>query len=237
MCSDSVTRDCRGGAGEASAAERLRLYSVESAWYLSGGLVLLVMRRTRLRAALLIVVGAALAGIGYLVTHNVSLRHARTLDDLGADFLPQVAQRIQNFHRVKMQNGRAVWEITASDAQYFEAENAVVVIEPKMTLFLKEEGREAHITGAEGRLHLEGHDVTGLTLRGGVAVRLDDMELHTDEATYDRSRDLITSPGIVTIRGRTLDVQGRGMEFEVGPQHVRLLADVHTTVHRDAAPS
>ena len=82
-----------------------------------------------------------------------------------------------------------------------------------------------------------GHDVSMLTLRGDVVVRLDDLELDTEEATYERERDLITAPGVVTVRGRTLDVRGRRMEVDVGPQHVRLLEDVHTVVHGDAAAS
>src|SRR5438552_4304606 len=81
------------------------------------------------------------------------------------------------------------------------------------------------------------YEMKAFTLRGGVAVELDDMELETAEATYDRAKDLITSPGDVTIHGRTLDVRGRGMEIQVGPQHVRLLKNVHTTVHRNVQPS
>jgi len=195
----------------------------------------IVMRRTRLRAALLVVVSAALAGIAYLVSRNVIARRARGLEALGRDFLPQVAQRIQNFHRVKVEHGRTVWEITAREAQYFEQDSQIVVVEPRMTFFLKEDGRPAHVAGAEGRLTLEGRELVRLTLKGNVAVQLDDMELHTDEATYDRSRDLITAPGLVTLRGRTLTVQGHGMEVDVGPQHVRLLDDVHTRVEKDAA--
>jgi len=195
------------------------------------------MRRTRLRAALLIVVGAALGGIGYLVSRNVVARRARTLGELGMEFLPQVAQRIQNFRRVKMENGRMMWEITATDARYFQQENELVVVEPRMTFFLKEEGRTAHLAGAEGRITLADREVSRLTIRGNVALRLDDLELETDEASYDRARDLITVPGVVTVRGKTLDVRGRGMEVDVGPQHVRLLDDVRTTVHGDAAAS
>ena len=52
---------------------------------------------------------------------------------IAADFLPQVAQRIQNFRRVKVKDGRTVWEITADDAQYFDKENAVVVRLPRVT--------------------------------------------------------------------------------------------------------
>jgi LPS export ABC transporter protein LptC len=194
------------------------------------------MRRTRLRAALLIVVAAALVGIGYLVGRDVVARRTRGLQALG-NFLPQVAQRIQNFRRVKMEKGRMVWEITAAEAQYFEQDSQIVVVQPRVTFFLKDENRTAHLAGAEGRIGLDGHDVSTITLRGGVAIQLDDLELATDEATYERDRDLITAPGAVRLRGRTLDVQARGMEVDVGPQHVRLLQDVRTTVHGDAKVS
>jgi LPS export ABC transporter protein LptC len=196
------------------------------------------MQRTRLRAALLVVVGAALGAIGYLVTRDVRARRGHTLvEELGRDFLPDVAQRIQNFRRVKIEKGRMVWEITAKDARYFEQDNQVLVIEPEMTLFLEGNGRAAHLVGAEGRMTLDGRELKTLTLRGSVAVHLDDLQVETDEATYDRDRDLITAPGMVTLHGRTLDVRGRGMEVDVGPQHVRLLDDVRTTVHSDAAAS
>src|SRR4029077_1971205 len=194
------------------------------------------MRRTRLRAALVVVVSAALAGIAYLVSRNVMARRVGGLQDLARDFLPDVAQRIQNFHRVKVEHGRAVWEITAKEARFFEQDNQVVVLEPRMTLYLKEDGRAAHVAGEEGRLTLEGRELSRMTLKGSVAVRLDDMELDTDEATYDRSRDLITAPGVVTMRGRTLTVSGRGMEVDGGPQHVRLLDEVHATVVQNRAP-
>jgi LPS export ABC transporter protein LptC len=193
------------------------------------------MRRTRLRAALLVVVSAALAGIGYLVSRNVIARRVRGLEALGQDFLPEVAQRIQNFHRVKREHGRTVWEITAREARYFEQENQIVVLEPRMTFFLKNDGRATHVASAEGRLTLDGRELQRVTLKGNVSVQLDDMEMQTDEATYDKTRDLITAPGIVTMRGRALQVQGRGMEVDVGPQHVRLLEDVHTTVEKDAS--
>src|SRR5881394_12447 len=156
------------------------------------------MRRKRVRTALLIVVSAALGGIGYLVSRNVVAHRAHPLEELGRDFLPEVAQRIQNFRRIKVEHGRMMWEITARDAQ---------VLEPRVTFFMKEDGRKAHLKGAEGRITLDGHEMKAVTLRGGVAVELDEMELQTAEATYDRAKDLITSPGDVTIRGRTLDVR------------------------------
>src|SRR5881296_3936400 len=130
------------------------------------------MRRKRVRTALLIVVSAALGGIGYLVSRNVVAHRANPLEELGRDLLPQVAQRIQNFRRVKVENGRTVWEITARDAQYFEQDDQIVVVEPRMTFFMKDDGRVAHLSGAEGRITMAGHDVRMLTVRGAVALHL-----------------------------------------------------------------
>lgn len=192
------------------------------------------MRRSRLRTALLIVVAVAVGGIGFLVARSVGHHQ---LADLGEDLLPQVAQRIQNFRRLKVKDGHAVWEITAQDAQYYESDNAMVVREPRLTVYLEDGSRQAHIAGAEGHLLLDGRELRSLTLKGAVSVTLDDLELKTEEATYDRARDLITSSVEVTVHGRQIDVRGRGMEVEVGPQVVRLLEEVHTTVRVNGAPS
>ena len=151
------------------------------------------MPRTRLRAALLVVVAAALAGIGWEVSRTVGSRHARTLADLGSDFLPTVAQHIRSFRRVKVEKGRTLWEITARDAQYFDKQDEIVVREPQMTFYLADGQRRAHVSGSEGRLVLAGRELRSLTLRGDVTVKLDDLEVQTGEATYDRARDLITS--------------------------------------------
>lgn len=195
------------------------------------------MRRSRLRAALLVVVAAALVGIGVLVSRSLTVRRPRSLVELGADLLPQAAQRIQNFRRTKVENGRTVWEITATDAHYFEAESAVVVVEPTLRVRLEDGDREVIVHGAEGRLRLDGRELASVTLRGGVTVKVDDLELQTSEATYDRDRDRITSPGEVTVHGRSVDLRGRGMEIDVGPRHVRLLGEVHTVLRGDAARS
>src|SRR5262249_32062129 len=135
------------------------------------------------------------------------------------------------------EHGRTVWDITAKDAQYFEREDQIVVIEPVMTFFLDNGAREAHVRGREGRLSLHGRELEAITLRGDVVVRLDDMQLETDEATYDRASDRITTASPVTLRGKTMDLHGRGMEVEVGPQRIRLLTEVHTILHGNAASS
>src|SRR3954463_2159502 len=101
------------------------------------------MRRTRLRTALLVVVAAALVGIGYQVSRSIRTLQTHTVSELGADFLPDVAQHIRSFRRVQGENGRQVWEITAEDAQLFDGTGEIVVREPRMTFHMKDGNRQA----------------------------------------------------------------------------------------------
>ena len=195
------------------------------------------MQRSRLRVALLAVVAAALVGIGAATWQNMHARQPRTVADLGADFLPDVAQHIQNFRRVKVKDGKAVWQVGADDAQYFEGDQQVVVQKPRVTFFMQDSSRHAELVGTEGCLTLAGKELATVTLTGEVVLVLDDLEFRTDEANYDHAADRIAAPGFVTIHGKTLDVSGHGLEVDVTPQRVRILGDVHTVLKSDAKKS
>jgi len=197
------------------------------------------MRRSRLRAGLLVVVAMALTGIGYRVWRNVAERTPRSLGELGVELIPEVAQHMQNFHRIKVKNGHMEWEIKADDAQYYQKQNEIVVRVPEVTIYTEEGVQRAWLTGKEAHLGLvdDGKEVGSMELRGDVILWLDDLELRTDTATYDRDRDLITAPGAVIITGRTMNVNADGMEVDVTPQHIRLLENVHTLLKPNAAGS
>ncbi len=195
------------------------------------------MRKTRVRVTLLTVVAAAIGGIGYQLVGRVLSRHVHTMRDLGVDFLPAAAQRIRNFHRVKVKDGKTAWEITADDAQYFEKDHQIIIIQPRMIVYLDDGARQTRISSNEGRLDMGDREVEQVSLKGHVVVELDDLRLDTEEAIYDHVHDRITAPGDVLIRGRSLDVRGKGMEVEVATQHVHLLKDVHTVLSHDAKAS
>jgi LPS export ABC transporter protein LptC len=195
------------------------------------------MRRRGLRAAMLVVVATALAGIAFQVWTSTSATRPDPSHELDVELIPDVAQRIRGFKRVKMEDGRPVWEVSAKEAQYFEKQELIVVVEPRVTFYFDDGEQTASLAGKEGRLQLAGRELTNVELRGGVTVLLDDLRMNTNEASYDRARDLIVAANEVTIRGRSLDVRARGMEVEVEPQRMRLLADVHTVLEIDALDS
>lgn len=194
------------------------------------------MRRRRLRTTLLVVVTAALVGIGVQVTRSMRATRARSLRAIALD-LPAVAQHIKDFRRVKTKHGKPVWEVKAAEAQYFDEQDAIVVRAPEVVFFFDDGKRRATLSGAEGRLQLAGQELESVNVHGDVRLTLDDLVFRTAEASYDRARDLISAPGAVTISGNALDVQAEGMEVLVTPQQLRLLAQVQTVLRLDVAGS
>jgi len=189
------------------------------------------MRTRRLRAALLAVVVLAFAGIGYQVWSAVDARRTPAIEKLAAELLPNVAQHIRNFRRVKVKDGRTVWEITADEAQYRKEEEQIFVVEPRVTFYFEGNDRQARLRGTSGTIHLtDGRELVSIGLEGEVVVLLDDLELRTTSASYEQATDRITAPGDVAIKGSRLDLHAHGMEVDVTPQNMRLLDDVHTVL-------
>jgi LPS export ABC transporter protein LptC len=185
---------------------------------------------------LLVVVTTALAGIGYQVWTSMQATRARPGRSIAID-LPAVAQHIDNFRRVKTKHGKPVWEVKAAEARYFDDQDAIVVRAPEVIFFFEEGTRRATLSGAEGRLQLDGQELETVTVEGDVRLTLDDLEFRTARASYERERDLISAPGAVTITGKALDLKAEGMEVLVTPQQVRLLAQVQTVMRLDVAGS
>ena len=186
------------------------------------------MQRTQLRLVAVTLVAASLAWIGYRVADTMSRRRHDAVGDI-LPIVPDAAQRLQDFHRVKLENGRLAWELRAREAQYFEEEQRAVVRQPEMIFYSDGEER-ARLRGAEGRLVFDGTDLQTVDLEGAVRVDGDGFVVETELATYNRDRDIVSAPGAVRIVGRTLTVLGNEMEIAVSTRRMTLRRDVHVTV-------
>lgn len=185
--------------------------------------------RTRLRwlvVALLVVVLAA--GAWLLQRSFVARRRADQARTI-VDVLPNVAQRIQNFHRVKVDNGRKVWEVSAREAQYVESEEVVVVVAPVVEVFLSDD-RTMALRGAGGKVFLRERELQRVELDGDIEIQLGEYALHTDAARYEAERGVVVAPGLVRITGAGFELRGEHMEVDVAAQHLVLSARVQTTL-------
>jgi len=185
----------------------------------------LIPMRKRLRLAVLGSVVFLLGAVGFLVGRSMWRQHKQDLAQKALEFIPGVSQHIRDFHRVKVQDGRKVWEVSADDAQYFEDEKTVVVQAVVVAVYLRD-GRTVGLKGDEGRILLDGRDVKQVDVDGRVEVAVADYTVHTDHATYDQSQRLISTPGAVEISGHALELQGDRMEVDVDAERLRLIHHV-----------
>ncbi|MBI3768870.1 MAG: LPS export ABC transporter periplasmic protein LptC [Deltaproteobacteria bacterium] len=170
-----------------------------------------------------------LGGVTTQLVRSQWQQHLRGLRSAQLDFLPEAAQRIQNFRRMKMEGDRKAWEIAAREAQYFEDEQQVKVEGPEVTLFLKGDQGPISIRGDQGKLFLNGRDMDRAELQGAIEVRFKDYLVKSDRAVYERASDTVVAPA-VTITGNGLAVRGGRMTVEMEAQRLHLDGTVETVL-------
>ncbi len=185
--------------------------------------------RNHLRLLILGIVVVALGGVGTLVGRTLWRQYRATLLQKGIEMLPGVAQRLQNFRRVKVIDDRKVWEVAAEDAQYYEAEKMILVARVSVQLFL-EDGRTIGLEGREGRIYLDGKEISRVELNGGIHASMADYKVDAENAIYDHDTNSISVPGAVRISGTGIDLRGNGMEIDVETKTLRLLQKVAMNV-------
>lgn len=188
------------------------------------------MHRARMRAALIVVVLAVLTGIGFLIGRTMVQQ--RRADDATAEtmFAPDVAQSIREFHRVKVEEGRTVWDLRADKADFLD-EGRVLVDVPEIAFFA-EDGQSVHLTGATGEVTLEGPEVGRIDLRGGIEVTLGQYRLETPEASWVQSQNAVVATSGVDLRGGGVELTGDTMVVELGKRRVLVVGDVRTVLTR-----
>jgi LPS export ABC transporter protein LptC len=176
-------------------------------------------------AALLLLLGAG----AWLLARGAVARRRAAIERVALELIPNVAQRIQNFHRVKVDDGRKVWEVAAREAQYLDTEGLVRVEEPRVSVYLRD-GRTVSLRGQGGRVFLAERELQSVELTGDITVDLGDFTFFTDSVRYDAAQDRITAPGPVRIKAEQFEITGSHMEIDVGDQHLRLTEHVEMTL-------
>jgi LPS export ABC transporter protein LptC len=190
----------------------------------------LTMNRRRARLGLAVVILVAVGAVGVQLVRSQWAQYVQRLSSGDLDLLPAVAQRIQNFRRVKMKGGRKQWEVAAREAQYLEDENQIVVREPEVSFYLEDADGVVALSGTTGRLVLNGREMERAELEGGIEVRFKRYVVRTDRAVYRRADGTVVSPSPVSVAGDGLTLSGARMTVDMDAQRVELQGGVETVV-------
>lgn len=194
------------------------------------------MSRHQIRFMLGITVLGVIVSLGYLSSRvGKDPETMQLLDELSTQAVTEdMVQRMTEFRRVKMQDGKKVWEIVARQARYFADKNEVIIDTPEVSLYFKD-GEAVALRCQEGTVHLDGvSDLRQVELRGELEIKIGDIVLKTDQATYDRQKNTISSDGVIHIVGQGFTAEGKGYTVAVDTKQLRLNAKVHMTVAREA---
>lgn len=177
----------------------------------------------------------ALAGLGFVLGRTMVARQQAASAPPPTEIPSEVSQRISDFRRVKVKDGRKVWELVAREADV-KGDRSVVEVDAPAVAFFAEDGRAVEVKGAKGLVHLDGSNVAKIELAGGIEVRVGDYVVRTDQAVYVQAEDSVTSPGKVRVEGAELVLEGDGLVIDLSRQRLRFLRGVTTTMRpgRDA---
>jgi LPS export ABC transporter protein LptC len=189
------------------------------------------MSREQVRFLIALIVAISLAAVGYHVAATLRAQRIQeeNLSPMVKDVLPDTDQRMQNFHRAKIRDGKKVWEVTARQARYTEESSIIIVESPDVTLYLKD-GNPVALRCQEGRIYLDDHqEVSSMELTGNVEVRVNDLVITTTTAMYKQEGNTLSSSAPLRIVGRGLEAEGQGYTVDITEKRLNLHADVNTT--------
>jgi LPS export ABC transporter protein LptC len=184
-----------------------------------------------LLAALLV---AALGALAFGVIRRGSLPEALQPSFLATRALPELLQRIRNFHRVITREGRKVLEISASEASYFKNDKAIEILDPKV-IFYEAGERAGEVSAEKGRLYLDGTDVQSVEVSGRVLFEIGRLRVRTENLVYDRASNLIRAAGEAHVEAAELSLTGTGLTVNVLERSVVIGSGVKMTLHPRAA--
>lgn len=188
-----------------------------------------ILKRTQVRRLLIVAVMLALSSLGFFVGRTIISQQAADAERQSrVELEPDVSQRIEHFRRVKVKDGRKVWELTAQEAEYLTEQGQVVVASPKLA-FYSGDGRDIQVRGKEGHIFLTDGNVQRIEVSGGIEVTVGEYFVATEKAIYFENINSIIAPGEVNLKSAELALAGNGMMLELNEQRVRFLRGVTTT--------
>lgn len=171
----------------------------------------------------------ALAGLGLSLLRRSNVPGLLEPSFLATQALPELLQRIRNFHRVITREGRKVLEVSAREASYFKNDKAIEILEPKVVFYEGGE-RAGEVSADKGRLYLDGTEVNSVEVSGNVLFEIGRLRLVTDNLTYDRASNLIHARGQARVEAAELSLTGTDMKVDMLDRSVVISSQVSMTL-------
>jgi LPS export ABC transporter protein LptC len=192
-----------------------------------------VVRRFWPYALTFVALAAIAAGFFYRSGREPRITDLFDVPKLGEDALPELLQRIRDFHRVVTRKGEKILEISASEASYFRDSNAVEIKAPRLVFFHQGE-RVGSIEADRGWIVIEDTELRSADLEGSVRLVLTKFAISADAMRYDRQGERIQARGLTEVKAPDLELRGRDMLFDLRAHQLTVQSGVSMQLKRSA---
>lgn len=142
----------------------------------------------------------------------------------------QAAVRLNRFERSETKDGKLVWQVRAAQGDYFPAEHRTQLHGPELT-FHRPNGGLVELRSKEAQVFIDGVTLTRADLQGNVRLVQDNRTtIATETASFDRTKNIVTAPGAVTITTPQGQVTGASLSANIDTQIFELHGDVETVI-------
>jgi len=182
---------------------------------------------TRIGPRIAVLIAVLLIGVAIALKFGREPRIGDVFDvpGLGEQVIPELLQRIRDFHRVVTRRGEKILEISAKEASYYRDRAAIEILEPRLVFFHENE-RVGSIEADKGTLVIDNTELASADLAGNVHLTLTKFEISADSMRYDRRQEQIRAGGLTKVRSPELELEGRDMLFDLRAQKLTVDAGV-----------
>jgi LPS export ABC transporter protein LptC len=133
--------------------------------------------------------------------------------------------RLEKIRLVEDKHGQKTWELEAKSIQQYQNQNIMELEDVKVIVYMKE-GRSFIISGNRGKVYQDSKD---MELVGDVLLTSSDgYRLKTHSVSYHHSEKKVTTPDLVEIEGKEIQLVGTGMLVDMEAKTIKVLNQVKT---------
>jgi LPS export ABC transporter protein LptC len=167
----------------------------------------------------LILIMLAIVGGFFLSGRTSVVKHVRQPSEI-----EQPDMRVQNLHLIEQAEAGDEWELSAREAEFYDAKQRIVVHWLQAQL-LSKEAHPVHVIADSGQID----STTGnMTIHGNVQLQyLEGYTVETDVLHWDAARRVLQTDAAVQIRSALVHIVGTGLLGNIEQQRFVLQDDVH----------
>lgn len=139
---------------------------------------------------------------------------------------------LNNFQRTEIKDGKTLWIMKADQGEYLKGQDSVKLTNSFLTLY-QENGDVVEVKSDSAIMELLAGKLNTAKMIGNVKMNVNkERYVYTQEALYDKNKEVITAPGYAKIEDRNIILEGKELSVLVKESSLSFSRDVITTIKR-----